>query len=444
MYTRSLRYFALLATLSALLIPSVSQAQVVQQAIGGVLISTDGVLIHPTNVDRQRFVEHVQKQLARVPGDLDEKTELRKISLKRLNEQLAAYPNAEAIPDEIRYLGGLQRVENIFVYPELNDIVLAGPGEAWRVSDSGAVVGKTTGKPVILLDDLIVALNSSQESQKGISCSIDPTAEGRVALNRYFKQFKTFTQNVLPGAEKAMGAQQISLKGVPTDSHFARVLVASDYRMKRFAMHLEEAPVAGLPSYLDLIKKRRGRSASQTPRWWLASDYEPVQKSEDGLAWQIQGLGVKAMTEDQVVAANGDVKQTGKTNVVAQEWADMMTAAYENLCKSDPVFGQLRNVMDLSIVSAIMDRENLADVAGCDLGHLISDESQKYVSKWNVPKSVDTSCSVMKVQRNYVITASGGVMLDPWYFASRSEISADVGKQRSEASPATVKNWRWN
>lgn len=183
---------------------------------------------------------------------------------------------------------------------------------------------------------------------------------------------------------------------------------------------------------------------SKTPRWWLACNYEPIQRSQDALAWHIQGLGVKTMTEDQVVTGDGQVKQTGQANMIAQEWADMMTAAYEDLCRNDPVFGQLRNVMDLSILAAIIDREQLTEVAQCDLSYLYSEHSQQHVNKWSVPKTVDTSCSFIKSGRSFVITASGGVLLDPWYFATRTKLSTDVSKQRLDSAPSENKSWRWN
>ena len=37
------------------------------------------------------------------------------------------------------------------------------------------------------------------------------------------------------------------------------------------------------------------------PRWWLACDYEPLARSEDGLAWELRGNGVQAKTEDSLV-----------------------------------------------------------------------------------------------------------------------------------------------
>src|SRR6185295_18149601 len=108
----------------------------------------------------------------------------------------------------------------------------------------------------------------------------------------------TFGHAVVAGMEEALGQQKITLTGVPAESHFARVLVAADFQMKRLAMHLEPAPIAELPSFLDLMKSKRVKLTNMMPRWWLACNYEPLAKSEDGLSWEIRGPDVKAMTED--------------------------------------------------------------------------------------------------------------------------------------------------
>ena len=56
-------------------------------------------------------------------------------------------------------------------------------------------------------------------------------------------------------------AAEDHVNGVPADSHFARVLVAADYRMKRLAMNFDPSPVNGLPSYLHMIKPGAARHA---------------------------------------------------------------------------------------------------------------------------------------------------------------------------------------
>ena len=80
----------------------------------------------------------------------------------------------------------------MFVYPEQKDIVLVGFGEGWRIDARGNVVGVTTGKPVLLLDDLLTALRTAATSARaGISCSIDPTPEGIQQLRAHVATLTT-------------------------------------------------------------------------------------------------------------------------------------------------------------------------------------------------------------------------------------------------------------
>ena len=68
---------------------------------------------------------------------------------------------ASRCPAELILLGGLQEIRYIFVYPEQKDIVLVGPAEGWKVDERGNIVGKTTGRPVMNLDDLVIALRAA-------------------------------------------------------------------------------------------------------------------------------------------------------------------------------------------------------------------------------------------------------------------------------------------
>ena len=111
-----------------------------------------------------------------------------------------------------------------------------------------------------MLDDLLIALRSVENARRvGVSCSIDPTTSGRQALNRYLSRQGRFRPSMVREIEQVMGPQQITITGVPAESHFARVLVASDYRMKRYAMHFEPAPLKGMPSFLEMMKARNER-----------------------------------------------------------------------------------------------------------------------------------------------------------------------------------------
>ena len=75
----------------------------------------------------------------------------------------------------------------------------------------------------------------------------------------------------------------ITVTGVPATSHFARTMVAADFRMKRLAMDFEPAPVDGMPSFLSMITGRGRGMKNMMPRWWLAPNYEPL--AETPTAW---------------------------------------------------------------------------------------------------------------------------------------------------------------
>ena len=50
-------------------------------------------------------------------------------------------------PLDIQYLGGLQRIDYLFVLPDTKDIVIAGPAEGFANDAVGRAVGITTGRP---------------------------------------------------------------------------------------------------------------------------------------------------------------------------------------------------------------------------------------------------------------------------------------------------------
>ena len=66
----------------------------------------------------------------------------------------------EAIDQEMQALAGLTAVEYVFFYPETNDIVIAGPAEGFFADPTDRLIGMETGRPVVLLEDLVTALRA--------------------------------------------------------------------------------------------------------------------------------------------------------------------------------------------------------------------------------------------------------------------------------------------
>ena len=403
-------------------------------SVGGVKIDAEGVLSAPDMKAAAMLRRELVAEMKEVPDDLGGKVELRKISLRGLEAAIddALKNNLGVLPDEVKYLAGLQRIEYVLVYPEENDIVLAGPGEGWKVDEVGNVIGVTTGRPVIQIDDLLVALRSVEDARReGISCSIDPTDEGLAKVQELFRKLRVFDARVPDHVEELMGPQQITLTGIPESSHFARVMVAADYRMKRYAMKLEPSPVRELVSFVDMTRT----GTNMMPRWWLSCNYDAVARTDDGLAWQLRGNGVKAETE------NPD----GQKDAIAQRWADLMTEHYAELSVKDPVFGELRNLMDMCVIAALIKKEGLLAKANLSLPLLTDSEGDLMIDSWNPPKQVATQASATKKGRNWIITASGGVLVDSWQAASETVVDEGTGKVRTASGrPADRKQWWWN
>src|SRR5262245_28947628 len=414
--------------------------------VGGVSINAEGVLDLTGAAEIKDLRDGFRKELKDVPGELEQTAELRKISLRAIEE--AVSKSSESLtsqpPEDIQFLAGIQRIQYIFVYPEKNDIVLAGPGEGWKIDDQANVVGATTGRPVLRLENLLVALRSAEDARRGgITVSIDPTAQGRQQFEQFIKKQKAFSPAVLDGIEKALGPQQVTITGVPGGSRFALTLAASDYKMKRIAMKLDDSPLPELPSFLDLMKQERAKLTNMMPRWWMACNYQPLAKSEDGLAWELRGPGVKVLTEDEVIKSDGGVAGTGKANPVAQKWANLMTDHYNELSVKEPIFGELRNLMDMCVIAALINKEGLLAKANLKIPTLQGRNDGLGLIPVPAPRSVSTQCSFIKRGTEYIITASGGVEISSWDVAGKSVASPEVSRVRQKAAAPSARMW-WN
>ena len=413
--------------------------------VGGVMIDAAGVVRTATAQENLELTNLLRNEMGAPRGDLQEPAELRMVSLTGLQEAVKqARKSGGRLPAEVRYLAGLTSVDYVLVDEQNNDLVLAGPAEPWTLSEMGSVVGKQSGAAILQLEDLVVALRSVEAARReGISCSIEPTPEGRVRLKKFLSRIQLRPgQNpaaLESGMKEAFGPQMVQLAGVPATSRYACTLVAADYHMKRLSMDLVDSPVKGMPSYLQLARNS-ARAANQNPRWWMACDYDSLTRNEDGTVWKLTGQGVKTMTEQDAIAKDGSASATGRTDKLAQKWADSMTENFQELSKAMPVFGDLQNLMDLTVVSTLIIQENLEQRAGADLA-VLRDPKSLSPMIFDAPQSISPECSFIKGARGWVVTASGGVSINAFEIVQGQETDESLG----EFQVASAGNsWWWN
>jgi hypothetical protein len=417
-----------------------------QNSVGGVSITATGELDLAKGTTLAKMVKIRRELLNSAPAGLSEKIALRKVSLRKLQAELEAHYKQIPIPplsDTLQYLGGLQRIKYVFVYPEQNDIVLVGPGEGWKINDQGVTVGVTTGRPVLLLDDLLVSLRAASNPRNGtISCSIDPTAEGLQKLRTYIGKQRRFTPAVIKGIEMALGPQTISVNGLRGDEHFTRTIVAADFQMKRLAMGFEKSPIDGMPDFMTLIKSSPKGLSNMMPRWWLTTNYEPFLQDKEGLAWELRGQGVKVESEEDFLKKDGTRKRGVAANPSAKKWAAAMTANYDKLSQKISVFAELRNCMDLAVVSALIIKQDMPGKAGLPLNFLLNEKDLMYTDVFNPPKKVASKARMIRKGRGWLITASGGVTINAFAVAGRTEASTTLAPHWTKAE-STLKTKTW-
>ena len=424
----------------------------------GVAVDADGVLQRLTVNDPtgQLTRQRVQESKARLGREITERSALRKVSLTRLSRLIQKSIDEGHGPDEaMQHLAGLTRIQYVFYYPETQDIVLAGPAEGWVETGAGRVVGFHTGQPTMELQDLVVALRAFPPGKKSnplVHCSIDATPEGLQRMQQFLSQVGRQIQPgderfIVEGLRERLGLQMITLGGISSKTHFAQVMVEADYKMKLIGIGLEPAP-ARIRSYLSLASFA-SIARNAMCRWWFVPDYERIKMSADGNAAEFVGTGVKLVGEDEMVARDGSRRQSGTQNRASRKFTQSFTNKYTQIAKNAPVYGQLRNCVDMLVAAAFLQEHDLYAKAGWDLSVLGNEEIYP-VETYNAPQQVASAVSSMWKGRHLATPVGGGVQIEARQALSAENLLADdKGDVQAARDSVSLKDlpvdaWWWD
>ncbi len=384
---------------------------------------------------------------------------LRMVSLPRLEKHVQLCLAAGRRPsEEMANLAGLEKIKYVLIYPETGDLVLAGPASTWRQDAEGRHVSRTSGRPVLQLDDLVVVLRYlTAAPQATFGCSIDPTPAGLARTRQFADESSATPLKVgqrarwLKQLREKMGRQLISVEGIDPRSRVARVLVEADYRMKLVGMGLEAGTV-DVPSYLDLIEVPRGQEPPPLDvlRWWFTLRYDAVKATAQRDAFEIRGPGVQVLSENEVLTAMGRAVHTGKSEPLNQEFSQRFTQHFAAMAQKYPVYADLQNIFDLALVSALINSERLAERVGWHMT-CFRDAEQYPIGLGPAPRSVETVINHRIVnQKHVVVGVSGGVHVEPWSFVQGAAIAVDtygaLGAQRTNSAveELPLEAWWWD
>lgn len=447
-YLQKLLAFSFFLALWTALTPSVFALQNDEDdeepGFGGIEINVDGVISRRTVLDQNGALTRQRWAAAKASlnRDLQNASKFRCVSLTRLEQEVKSFVDAgRPIPDDMKYLAGLTQITHVFYYPETQDIVIAGPAEGFFATAANNIVGMDSGRPTLQLQDLVVALRAfgpQDQSTRVISCSIDPTQEGLVR----FAEAKTYVQRNYGGAgdipqvlnlfRNALGLQQITVQGVSNKTNFARVMVEADYRMKLIGIGLE-APAVPMTTFAEKVTPTSVAKNAMV-RWFFQPDYDCVRISNEADAIELVGGGVKLVGEDEMVNRDGQRKSSGGTNKASKAYCESFTKVYEKLAAVDPVWGELKNVMDLSIAAAFIQKYNLYELANWKL-EVFGDESKFRTEINNPPTQVAPVANAIFKNGALMTPVAGGVAVQP-----RIALNSDRLKKDEEGSIATAKS----
>ena len=425
----------------------------------GISVDPQGVLRAQSIVSGGLSAMQRKAAVEALPGDLRKKVPLRKVALSRLEKALVKHAaDGRGVPDEIEKLAGLTRVQYVFVYPAEGDtpgeIVLAGPAEPWLTDpSSGRVIGAETGSPTVLLEDLATALRAfapGHPQDRLVGCSIDPTKEGLAAMQAFLAKTghvnpQGNADDLVNGMKQALGDQTVSVQGVSPATHFANVMVEADYRMKLIGIGLEPPPVK-MATWIELAS-RGATTANALQRWYFVPDYECVRIAEDDLAIELVGRGVKLCGADEVVRADGSRLSSTKADQASVGFTQAFTKNYAAIAARNPVYAQLRNMIDLVVAAAYMQEHDAYGKAGWGADTLVSEQAYP-VERLSAPTRAETAIHAVWRKNRLLTPIGGGVTVHPRMAIAPPNLIMDeqgeVKSAHAAAKDLPADGWYWD
>jgi hypothetical protein len=377
----------------------------------GVYLDNEGVLRR-----REKDADDRLAEIRKRAGSKDKDPALCYISLPRLFAEAKKHLDAgEPLPDRIRYLGGLVKLQYIFVFPEEGDLVIAGPAEPFSSKAAYRPLGEKTGRPVLHLDDLVVALRACGPGTKAgrIGCDIEVTQEIVDRCSAKLRELMPKAQEI--GARKvadqvadAGGSQALKYYGVGPATRFAVVCAEADYKLKELALGLVKSPVSKVRPYNDMLTK-----PERHHRFSLDTHYEALVVSADGNAFELRGPSLKI--NSGLLQRLG--AQAGEMSDAARRFMDGCNRHFDDMSRALLSWSDLANLSDLTVLAALIAKDELHTRARWDLSWVV-DAKGYPVTEYAPVKAAHRLCN-FNYGGSMLVFTHGGVFLNPVDWASK-------------------------
>lgn len=378
---------------------------------------------------------------------------LRALSLRVLQQTLAACAPGASCPDDALSFGRITRILGYSLDPGNHDVLVYGLADP--------------ALPRIQTDDVLIALRSSwlRYAEGNVyeypGCDIRPNPDlvrrlQEVSGKLFGSADPQETEAVLQSWKQTCELpQEVSVLGIPFDTHFGHVLVTADYDMKRLVDGSDALGLPGLESVMGLelrsaesaVRGRRPLAVKASMnRFWLTPG-EQVYEERDGITW-IRSCPVRIRTHPIGIAAGGELDDVEGGDAMAEEFARRFSNLYGKVAEQRPVYQELRSLFQVFALTQLLHFRQAPEQVGLDLGYLLDLHSIQPVS---VQRRVPGRNAVQRFHHErevpggteivqFWMPSCGGVemQIDPSaeeFRRSSSETLDHVGARLAEARP---------
>jgi hypothetical protein len=168
-----------------------------------------------------------------------------------------------------------------------------------------------------------------------------------------------------------------------------------------------EPPPVKMASYVD---RATGNEAMQ--RWYFTPNYDCIRVADDELAMELVGQGVKLIGATELVAAGGQRAAAGGQSRASTAYCLAFTNNYPQIALRNPVYGQLKNLIDLAFAAAFIQKQDYYAQADWKMD-VLGDEKQFAIESFEAPKTVEPACNAIWKGRTLMTPIGGGVQMEP-------------------------------
>ena len=344
------------------------------------------------------------------------------------------------VPRHLRS-AGIQHIAYVLAYPDQHDLVIAGP----------ACNRDTDG---VCLSDVAVVWHALRTGIQEFGCSIDPLPQNLVRAQQFLQA--TSGRSIKPverrrwlaGLRDAVGEQEVRVFGLNANLVAARTCVEADYHMKLVGIGLEPA-LRGVVNYLQSVRLNDDGTLPplELLRWWFTLNDQPIQASEDQLAFRLPEQTVRLQSENELVDMRGNRRGTGASSAASSAFAESFTEHFLQLTETYPVYARLRSLFDIAFALATIEANDLTNQVDWQ-PTLLADVASPLVRTCRNAQRVETVINHRVLARKHIVAAvSGGVVVRPQASTLRIVLappSADLKQTHQLAAPESdAVGWSW-